>query len=162
MRKTVLVTGATSGIGEACAKAFANAGYDVIITARRADKLLRLKEELERHGAAIEKDGDLLRVSGRLEAGAFSIAGNVSSQYISGLLFAMCALKAPCSLDVTGEVQSRSYIEMTLAAMKRCGIVPARAGDSFALTGKERIRGISGDIEGDWSNAAFWLCAGAI
>lgn len=53
MRKTVLVTGATSGIGEACARAFANAGYDVIITARRADKLLRLKEELERHGAKV-------------------------------------------------------------------------------------------------------------
>ena len=53
MRKTVLVTGATSGIGEACAKAFANAGYDVIITARRADKLLRLKEERELHGAKV-------------------------------------------------------------------------------------------------------------
>ena len=53
MRKTVLVTGATSGIAEACARAFANAGYDVIITARRADKLLRLKEELERHGAKV-------------------------------------------------------------------------------------------------------------
>ena len=53
MRKTVLVTGATSGIGEARARAFANAGYDVIITARRADKLLRLKEELERQGAKV-------------------------------------------------------------------------------------------------------------
>ena len=54
MKKTVLVTGATSGIGEACARKFAAGGYNVIITARRADKLESIRTELEAEGAAVK------------------------------------------------------------------------------------------------------------
>lgn len=54
MRKTALITGATSGIGEACARKFAEGGYDIIITARRADKLEALKAELEAVGVEVK------------------------------------------------------------------------------------------------------------
>ena len=54
MKKIALITGATSGIGEACARKFAEGGYDLILTARRADKLARLKEKLEADGTAVQ------------------------------------------------------------------------------------------------------------
>ncbi len=121
-----------------------------------------LSDELQRHGVNIVKEGNILHVSGKLESYDFKIAGNISSQYISGLLFAMCALKKPCSLAITGEIQSRSYIEMTLRAMERFGISTARTESGFSLTGDERMSAYCGPVEGDWSNAAFWLCAGAM
>lgn len=81
-----------------------------------------LVDELIRHGAKIEQKGNSLYVGGKLCAGKFLIAGNVSSQYISGILFAMCVLKVPSSLEVIGEVQSRSYIDMTLDAIREFGL----------------------------------------
>ena len=54
MKKIVLVTGATSGIGEACARVFARGGYDVIVTGRRAERLEALRKELETLGAAVK------------------------------------------------------------------------------------------------------------
>lgn len=54
MRKTVFITGATSGIGEACARKFAQGGYNLIITARRAEKLAEIKAQLEAEGAKVK------------------------------------------------------------------------------------------------------------
>ncbi len=121
-----------------------------------------LTDELKRHGALIEKCGNKLYTGGRLQAGDYSIPGNISSQYVSGLLFALSAMDAPGSLEVTGEVQSGSYIEMTLRAMEAFEICPKRNGYRFNFSGSEKAFGRDMLIEGDWSNAAFWLCAGAL
>ena len=121
-----------------------------------------LVDELIRHGAKIEQKGSSLYVGGKLCAGKFLIAGNVSSQYISGILFAMCVLKVPSSLEVIGEVQSRSYIDMTLDAIREFGITVEEKDSLFSISGIEDFTGKDLRIEGDWSNAAFWLCAGAM
>ena len=98
-----------------------------------------LTEELCNHGANIYEDGNNLYVTGRLEPGEYVIPGDISSQYISGLLMAMPLIPGYCKLRAVGEVQSIPYIEMTQAA----------------LDGNL-------ELEGDWTNAAIWLAADEI
>ena len=76
----------------------------------------------------LRQEGDLLFVSGRLTPGDFSLPGNVSSQYISGLLMALPRLAGSSRLEVTGPVESASYIAMTQDALSQSGI-------SFEKTG---------------------------
>ena len=102
-----------------------------------------LWEELERMGCTLSRpEPDTIRICGKLRSGAYSIPGNVSSQYISGLMFAHMLME-DCTLEVTGEIESAPYIEMTRQAIGK-----------FPLKGSPVIT-----VEGDWSNAAFWLAA---
>ena len=104
-----------------------------------------LWEELERMGCILSRPTETtIRCSGRLRSGAYSIAGNVSSQYITGLLFAQRILGG-CTLEITGTTESAPYIEMT-----------RRALDLF----QSKPEVVS--VEGDWSNGAFWLAANAL
>ena len=102
-----------------------------------------LTEVLEQHGMTIRQDGNLLYCEGQLQPGTFSIPGNISSQYISGLLFALPLLDGDSVLQITTGIESGSYIAM----------IPGSQHPRFS-------EGCS--VEGDWSNAAFFLCAGAI
>ena len=104
-----------------------------------------LWEEMERMGCILSRPTETtIRCSGRLRSGAYSIAGNVSSQYITGLLFAQRILDG-CTLEITGTTESAPYIEMT-----------RRALDLF----QSKPEVVS--VEGDWSNGAFWLAANAL
>ena len=107
-----------------------------------------------------------------MRPGTFVLPGNVSSQYISGLLLAAPLLAQPSCVQVTGLIESRPYINLTIQAMKAFGVevnverIPAKDGQpevtNFRVSsGSYRTPG-SVAVEGDWSNAAFWLCAGAI
>ncbi len=107
-----------------------------------------------------------------MRPGTFVLPGNVSSQYISGLLLAAPLLAQPSCVQVTGLIESRPYINLTIQAMKAFGVevnverIPAKDGQpevtNFRVSsGSYRTPG-NVAVEGDWSNAAFWLCAGAI
>ena len=143
-----------------------------------------LFEAMAPHGvSAFYEDGQLV-LTGGLTAGEYSIAANVSSQYISGLLFALPLLEGDSVLNLTGKVESRPYIDITLDVLRQFGIrieeevpdgagAPDAVGDStsgkstditcrFRIPGGQVYRGpASMEVEGDWSNAAFWLAAGA-
>ena len=110
------------------------------------------------------EDGSL-SVSGRLPAGDYRIAANVSSQFITGLLFALSLLDAPSTLTLVGEVESAPYIEMTLATLSAFGAAPRREGAVFSLPGR-RVAPLRSPgrllPEGDFSGAAFPLAAGAL
>ncbi len=125
--------------------------------------LFPLDTELKRHGMEIEKRGDTLLCNGRLTAGEYSIDGGVSSQFVSGLLFAQMLLDGKSTLTVTGDIQSVDYIKMTVEAMRRFGADITEDGNVYTVNGK---RSLSSDenitVDGDWSAAAFWLCAGAL
>lgn len=117
-----------------------------------------LWEELEAHGCVLSRPtATTLRCEGQLCPGIFSLAGNVSSQFLSGLLFALPLLDAPSEIRLTTELESASYVEMTRRALA-----------AFDVEGQwklpPRTYRSKGDytVEGDWSNAAFWLAAGAI
>lgn len=110
-----------------------------------------LWEELERMGCSLSRPtADSVCITGKLHPGEFSIDGGVSSQFVSGLLFAMALMAGKSSLQVTGNVESRPYIDMTQKAL--------------ALFEKDGALVSPGEIavEGDWSNGAFFLAANAL
>ena len=118
---------------------------------------------LTAHGMTLSEEGDLLLCSGQLQAGDYEIAGNVSSQYISGLLMALPRLTGESTLTVTGPLESAAYIAMTEDALRLSGVEFSKNGVSYAIPGGQRFRlPLCTAVEGDWSNAAFFLCMGAL
>lgn len=118
---------------------------------------------LTAHGMTLSEDGDLLLCSGQLQAGNYEIAGNVSSQYISGLLMALPRLTGESTLTVTGPLESAAYIAMTEDALRLSGVEFSKSGAAYAIPGGQRFRlPARTAVEGDWSNAAFFLCMGAL
>ena len=115
------------------------------------------------HGMRIEKCGDELRVSGRLQSGVFEIAGDVSSQFISGLLFALPLLDGDSVIRITGKTESRAYIELTESAIKSAGIRFEKSDNEYTVFGNQKYALPDGaGAEGDYSNGAFFLCMGAL
>ena len=129
---------------------------------RLADRPLSpLKEELENADVNITVDSNKIRVSGKCIKTAFSIAGGVSSQFISGLIFMLT--KTGGEIVITGKTESRPYIEMTIDTLRRFGC-KVSFNDNI-ITVPETAPLISPDevkAGGDWSNAAFFLSAGII
>ncbi len=131
-----------------------------------------LYEELVAHGSDLGEKGVMpLRVGGRLASGTFTIAGNVSSQYVSGLLMAAPLLQTTTEVLVTEPVESLPYIDLTIAALKSFGVDVLRGkattadGPALSLTVAPKPGYASPGhvtVGGDWSNAAFWLCAAAL
>lgn len=123
-----------------------------------------LYEELVEHGAILSENGKMpLTVGGELSAGVFTIDGGVSSQFISGLLFALPLLQKPAEIVVTGKLESARYIDLTLEALAAFGIVPEKTANGWRFDGTQRYHSPETlEVEGDWSNAAFWLVAGAL
>ena len=116
------------------------------------------------HGVRLSRPapGELL-CAGRLESGRFALPGDVSSQFFSGLLFALPLLDGPSELHAATPPESAGYIAMTLAALRRFGIAAEPLPDGWAVPGGQRYRSPGAvRAEGDWSNAAFWLAAGAL
>lgn len=122
-----------------------------------------LRTILCEHGMKIEKTGDLLACSGKLSGETFEIPGNVSSQYVTGLLAALPLLPGSSTLRVTGNVESAAYIAMTEQVLRMAGIRFEKVGWEYSISGgqmydlPEHV-----EVEGDWSNAAFFLCMGAL
>ena len=122
-----------------------------------------LDEQLCAHGARLSRpQEDILRCEGKLTPGTYTLPGDVSSQYISGLLLALPLLDGSSTLTVTGKVESEPYIHMTLAAMEKFGISVKKEENFYHIPACGYQSPGSVTVEGDWSNAAFWLCAGAL
>ena len=120
-------------------------------------------ELLRSHGMSIEKRGSRLCCSGKLRSGVFEIPGDISSQFISGLLFALPLLEGDSVIRVTGKTESAAYIAMTESAIKSAGIRFEHKENEYTVFGNQRYE-IKENcaVEGDWSNAAFFLCMGAV
>ena len=107
-------------------------------------------EEMERMGCVLSRPTpDTIRCEGKLQPGDYTIDGGVSSQFITGLLFALSLISGKNRLEITGNIESRPYITMT--------------EQTLSLFGAPRYHS-PGEItvEGDWSNGAFWLAAQAL
>ena len=118
---------------------------------------------LTAHGMTIRRDGALLHAGGRLRPGAYALPGDVSSQYISGLLMALPRLPGESTLAVTGRLESAGYIAMTEDALRLSGIRLQKQERTYTISGGQTARlPAQCHVEGDWSNAAFFLCMGAL
>ena len=122
--------------------------------------LTPLWEEMERMGCTLTRPtADTIRCTGRLRSGVYAINGTVSSQFITGLLFALSLLPGQSRLQVLGKLESAPYVSMTLAAMERFGI----SCNDYCFPGNGRFHSPGTvTVEGDWSNAAFFLAAQAL
>ena len=131
-----------------------------------------LARELVAAGADLGDGSGLpLTTGGRIRPGTFELPGDVSSQYITGLLLAAPLLDGASQVRVVGRLESRPYVDLTIAVLAAFGVVVAveegATPGGLPLTvfsvpaGGYRTPGRV-TVEGDWSNAAFWLCAGAL
>ena len=119
-----------------------------------------LWDEMVRMGCTLARPThDTISCKGKLQPGNYQIAGNVSSQYISGLLFATALMDGQSSITIIGELESRPYVELTQQTLQRFGIHT----HNYLIHGKRPLRSPkSVTVEGDWSNAAFFLAANAL
>ena len=108
------------------------------------------------HTLLFGQEGDKLYVRGPLQPGLFTVPGDVSSQFISGLLFALPLLEAGSVLSITPPVESRPYIEMTRQAQAMFGVESVWTDENtLRIFGGQRYQPVDTVVEGDWSNAAF-------
>ena len=123
-----------------------------------------LWEELIAHGAVLSRPTeDTIAVSGQLESGTYSIRADISSQFISGLLFALPLLSGESRLELTGKVESLGYIHMTRQALEHFSLSLPFENNCFVIPASSRLVSPGkAEVEGDWSNAAFWLVASAL
>ena len=101
--------------------------------------------------------------NGRLTGGSFSLPGNVSSQYLTGLLLALPLTQQDSTISLTTRLESAGYVDITLHALKRFGVEVRVQDGAYAISGGQRIQSPGMlRVDGDWSNAAFFLAAGAL
>ncbi len=119
-----------------------------------------LDDELTRMGCTLTRPAnDTIQTTGKLQAGVFNIGGNISSQYISGLLLAAPLLSGQTKINIIGKLESKPYVDMTRLALAQFGI----SSNDYTVDGNAVLRSPGHiTVEGDWSNAAFFLTAKAL
>lgn len=106
-----------------------------------------------------------LTVSGHLLPGKYELPGNVSSQFVSGLLFALPLLQGASEIIITSPLESASYVDMTLACLAKYGVNVENVDGAhrrYLVGGGQHYRAQDSRVEGDWSQAAFWTVGGAL
>ncbi len=137
-------------------------------TQRLLERGIGIYEELlGAKGIKIKKDGNGIEMSGALEAGDYVLRGDVSSQFITGLLFALPEKRGESTVRVLPPVESRAYIDITLDVLRSFGIEAAEPEKNlFVIQGGQRYMPSNMTVEGDWSNAAalkaFDLIGGSV
>jgi len=130
--------------------------------------MTHLEDELRRGGVRIWRPSEnILCCEGKLASGEYHLPGNISSQYITGMLMALPLLDENSALHVSEPIESQGYIDMTLGVIGKFGqrfdSHHPKGQMTYKISGTQKLtspKTIS--TEGDWSNAAFWLGAGAI
>lgn len=118
---------------------------------------------LPSHGVTLQTEGGLpLHIKGQLKGGLFTVPGNISSQFITGLLLSLPLLDSDSEIRLSSPLQSEGYIRMTLSAMKRFGVEIISLADGWMIPGGQQYKPCNMRVEGDWSQAAFFMTAAAL
>lgn len=121
------------------------------------------QELLPKHGVSIECNGFLpAKISGKLKNGNFEVNGDVSSQYITGLLMALASLEGDSAVVLKTPLQSKPYVDMTVKVLDDYGVKVRETDFGYLIKGSQTFKQMNYVVEGDWSHSAFFLSAGAI
>ncbi len=133
-------------------------GKEVTLTGstRLLERPLGVYEQLcQQYGFFFRKDEKSITLSGNLKSGNYQLRGDVSSQFITGLLFALVYLGEDSSIEILPPFESRSYINLTLSALQSFGAEVHFTDEYHIAVKKNNLHSYSGKVEGDYSNAAF-------
>ncbi len=121
-------------------------------------------ELFDKKGISYETKGGLpLTVQGKLEGGLYELPGDVSSQFFTGLLFALPLVQGNSTLKSTTTLESKSYVDLTLDTLARHGIsIVEKSPEWYEIPGGQSYQNGTFAVEGDYSQAAFWLVAGLV
>lgn len=123
---------------------------------RLFERPLGIYEDIcKEQGISFEKGETGLNLNGQLRAAHFKVQGNISSQFITGLLFALPLLEEDSVLEMLPPIESKAYIDMTLETLETFGIQIRQEGNTFYIAGNQTYQAKDVTVEGDYSNAAF-------
>lgn len=133
-------------------------------TERLIERGIGVYEELFHNcGIVVDKSKSCISLSGKIPSGTYQIRGDISSQFITGMLFAMALQKESSTIEVLPPVESRAYIDITIDVLKQFGIsVTEEKENVFVVRGGQTFRPGNFTVEGDWSNAAFLYAFNAV
>lgn len=120
------------------------------------------EEVFANKGVRIEKDKNEIVVSGTLESGNYVLRGDVSSQYVTGLMLSLATLNSDSTIEILPPVESRPYIDMTIKVLEKFGVkIEETEKNKFFVKGGQRFASGAYDVEGDWSNGAILFALNA-
>ncbi len=114
----------------------------------------------DRFGIEYRLENDTLYAKGKLKGGIYTLRGDVSSQFITGLLFALPLLEEDSEIVITTKLESRAYVDMTLDVLKKFGIEVVEKTGGYSVRGGQKYKNAEYNVEGDYSQAAFFLAMG--
>ncbi len=128
------------------------------LLSRPNDELFKVLKE---NGVDAVQHKDHITLNGKLSSGEFAIRGDISSQYISGLLMALSHLERKSTIRLTTPLSSKPYVDITIEVLKGYGVKVEETLDGYTIKGNQKLSG-SLYPEGDWSNTSAFLVLGAI
>ena len=118
--------------------------------------------EMTRNGVTFDYQNTMpFTTEGQLKIGTYTIDGDISSQFVTGLLFALPLLEGSSVIRINGRLESKPYAEMTIAMLARCGIRVNSLADGYEIPGGQQYQPLDYRVEGDYSQAAFYAVAAA-
>ncbi len=127
-------------------------------SARLMERPMKIYEDIcSKQGLLFKQSSDSITVCGKLRNDNFVLPGNISSQFISGLLFALPLLSGNSTIEITESFESKSYIDITVDVLSKFGInIEWICDNKLFIKGSQKYRAVTETVEGDWSGAAFW------
>lgn len=120
-------------------------------------------DQFGQHGITFDYNNTMpFNTHGKLTAGKFCIAGDISSQFITGLLFALPLLDGDSEIILTSHLQSKPYVDITIGVLKDFGCEVNETEQGYYIKGNQQYKPFSGSVEGDFSQAAFFEVANAL
>ena len=120
------------------------------------------KDLYQKDGLYFNLTEDLLEVEGKLKGGKYEVRGDISSQFITGLLFTLPLLNIDSEIIITGKYESKSYVDLTIEVLNHFGVEIKEEGNKYYIKGNQQFTSNDYTVPGDYSQMAFWAVLGTI
>lgn len=117
---------------------------------------------LPEHGVEFTGEGLPCKIKGKLKSGDYYVPGNISSQFITGLMLALPLLEGDSRIIITTQIESQGYLDITVGVLAAYGVLIERTDYGYLVKGNQRYKRHDYTVEGDWSQAAFFFNLAAL